>query len=157
MRYRDLLLGGRMFTASQRLTSTALLNGNWVLFNPIGHNRVLYLYQLDLTVTAAIEIDLFAIHADPGLTIGNTPTNSNIGNLPAQATFEAQAVAKPTGDSTIASIEATAGGPVATLLDQPLRIPAGFGVLLSTALTAATVAAVFGWAEVGPDSDLAGE
>lgn len=157
MRYFDYLLAGRAFAVGQRLTATGVTGAQFALFNPVGKNRVLYLYQLDITVTAAIEVDVFGLGTDPALTVGNTPSNASIGLQPALAKFEAQVVAQPAKLSTIASLEATTGGPVATILDRPLRIPAGFGVLISSAATAATVALVLGWVETGPDSDLAGE
>lgn len=157
MRYFDYLLAGRAFVVGQRLTATGVNGAQFVLFNPKGKNRVLYVFQADVTVTAAIEVDIFGLNADPGLAAGNTPSNADVSLQPALATFEAAVAARPAKLSTIASLEATTGGPVATILDRPLRIPAGFGILVSSAATAATVALVLGWVETGPDSDLAGE
>ena len=153
MEYWNYLLAGRVFMAGQTLVPTAVLAAQWILFNPKGGNRVLYVFQLDVTLSASMEIDVFALSADPAFTAGNAPSNANIGNEKSLANFEAQLVARPTTLSQIAAAQIAPGGPPATILDKPLRVPAGFGVLVSAPAVAGTVCLTAGWVEQGPDSD----
>ena len=153
MEYYRYLLADRVFMVGQTLVPTGLLAAQWVIFNPVGINRVLYVFQLDVTLSAAMEIDVFALGADPALTAGNAPSNADIGQEKALAKFEAQLVARPATVSQIAATQIAPGGPPATILDKPLRVAPGFGVLVSAPAVAGTVCLTAGWVEQGPDSD----
>lgn len=153
LKYLDALRAGRVFSVGLVLTATAVNGAQFVLFNSKGGNRVIYALQADFSVSAAMEIDWFTLNTDPGLTAGAKPANSSPPDQLSQATIEAAVAAQPTTLAQLGSAQTAPGGPIATPLDRPIRLAAGFGLLVSSAAVAGKVSLTFGWVEVGPDSD----
>ena len=151
--YLELLLAGRVFMVGQSLTATAVNGAQFVLFNPVGSNRVLYVFQADFSVAAAMEVDVFTLTANPGLALGNSPGNANPTSPNALAQFQAAVAARPATHKQISASQTAPGGPIPTPLDEPIRLAAGFGLLISSAAVAGVVSLTLGWIEQGPDSD----
>jgi hypothetical protein len=139
---------GWLYQVADNAAPTALLPANFVLWNAGSKGLPLRVISVRLSSTAAILVTLGWVQVDPALSAGNTPQNLRLGQGASQASFENQVVAAPTLAGTIGEVEVRSGGEEEFLLPAAIYVPPGRGLVLTTAAVAATVAAVFLWAEI---------
>jgi hypothetical protein len=142
---------GSLFQVGQVLTASALVNANFVLFNNMNTANPIWLLSARVMTTAAMEVDLYRMDADPALTAGNAGQNQSIGNRNSQATFEAQAVASPAAGPQFGAVEGSASNQVEMISAGGIYIPRNKGIMISSALVAGNVALTMLWAEIDAD------
>jgi len=140
--------GGCLFQAAAVLTATAIANANFALVNKLGNGLPIWLLSARVQATAAMEVDLFRVNADPALTANTQVQNCQLGGKNAGATFEAQVVATPGNNGQFGAVEANADEPSELLPAGVLYIPSGYGVMIASALVAGNVALTLVWAEI---------
>lgn len=147
-RLAALAQAGSLYQVGQVVTATALLNANFALFNKSGNGLPIWLFSAPVQVSAAMEVDMFKLDADPAMSAGNAPVNLLLGGRNAGATFEAQQLATPADNGQLSAMLPGTQNTVDLCASGVICIPQGKGVLITSAAVAGNVALTLVWAEI---------
>lgn len=143
-----LAFAGALYSAADTVVATAVLDANFLLFNTAKRSGPIYIFAAQVSVTAAMEIDVFTLNADPGLAGGSTPTNFLLEASQSSVNYEAAAAATPATESALNKQQVAASFGIADLIGPGVLIlPPGRGVLVSSAKVAGSVSCRFVWGE----------
>ena len=144
----DLLHSQSVYSWGQTLVATAVNGAQFALFNPVANGRVLYVVGIDLSVSAAMEVDVATVSADPALAAGVGGAALNPGSPAFLSKIEAAVAAKPAIIAQIAAYQMAAGTPRPPVGGPWIRLAGGFGILVSSAAVAGSVSVAIAWAEL---------
>lgn len=150
-RFAALAQAGCLYQVGQKLTATALLNGCFALFNNMNTGFPIWLISAKVQSSAAMEVDLLSLIADPALTAGNKGSNLYLNGRAPQATFEAQVIATPGGINTLAVVEASNNNTVELVDPGMIYLPRNTGILIQSAAIAGDCVVTLLWAEIDAD------
>jgi len=138
----------RVFSAAFRLAPTGLLGANALVFNPTLQNRVIWVYQIRLTASVALDVDLFLINADPAEGGALSPVCGDLSDAEAQAVTESAVVATPPTHGTIHSLELSNNFGEFVWENNPRELRPNTGIMVSCNAVAGKFAGSISWLEI---------
>lgn len=145
---RALVFNERVYSAAAALVPTGTNGAQWVLFNKSTGDRVLWVIDAAVTVTAAMQVDAYLLNADPALGGAFTPAPRDAPQSEAIGATESAVGAAPATFRRLDQVQAAAGHQFCLLGDSPLRLQRGYGLMVATAAVAGSASCSITWAEL---------